>query len=142
MRLNLSLILLLFAMPLATTGAASSNLPVEPPRAALLNQIDQGMANAVAWEYAFNAIASCDVARIDHTLRNQHDSHPVQVQPLLDAGYTATYRTAEPYPALQDQLAMLRDAEIACMAVADGRSHANVIDRASALLAYIAGQPL
>ena len=100
------------------------------------------MANAVAWEYAFNAVASCDVARLDHALRELHGNHPVQIQPMLDAGYTATYRSAEPYPRLQDRLAALRDAEITCMALANSRSHARVVDSAAALLAYIADQPL
>lgn len=136
--LNLLLLTLLATPSWATPAAA----PTPMPRGELINQIDRGMAHAVAWEYAFNAIASCDVARIDRTLRDQHGSHPVQVQPLLDAGYTATYRSAEPDPALQDRLGALRDAEIACMGAADGRSHARVIDSASSLLAYIAGQPL
>ena len=142
MRLNLPLILLLLALPAADTLAAAASPASAPPRDALLQQIDMGMANAVAWEYAFNAVASCDVARLDHALRELHDSYPVQIQPMLDAGYTAAYRAAEPYPTLQNRLAALRDAEITCMAIADGRSHANVIDSASALLAYIADQPL
>ncbi|WP_439450334.1 hypothetical protein [Stenotrophomonas sp. ATs4] len=142
MRLNLPLILLLLALPAADALAAAASPASAPPRDALLQQIDMGMANAVAWEYAFNAVASCDVARLDHALRELHDSYPVQIQPMLDAGYTATYRAAEPYPTLQNRLAALRDAEITCMAIADGRSHANVIDSASALLVYIADQPL
>ncbi len=142
MRLNLPLILLLIALP-ATDALAVPAPPLGTPlRDALLKQIDMGMANAVAWEYAFNAVASCDVARLDHALRELHGNHPVQIQPMLDAGYTATYRSAEPYPRLQDRLAALRDAEITCMAIANSRSHASVVDSAAALLAYIADQPL